>query len=86
MEPPRAMPNNSANVDFQFSNSTRDGSLTKVQNLSPRSYKLENLFTDEIATYTSITMGIHFQYFFYTMKFASFKLVIPILSFGRFLQ
>ena len=31
---------------------------------SSRNCKLENLFTDEIATYTSITAGIQSQYFF----------------------
>ena len=37
--------------------------LKVVQNLTSRIRKLEKLFTDEIATYTSITVGIHSQYF-----------------------
>ena len=64
VEAPRPIPNKTANADFQFSTSTRDGPLTKVQILSSRIYELEKLFSDEIETYTSITVGIHFQYFF----------------------
>ena len=35
-----------------------------MQNLASRICKLEKLFADEITTYTSITAGIHSQYFF----------------------
>ena len=86
MGPPGTKSNNVANVDFQSSTNTRDGRLIKVQNLSSRNSKLEELFTDEIATYTSITGGIHSQYFFHTIKLAGVKLVIRILLFERFLQ
>ena len=37
---------------------------TSVQNLASRICKLEKLFADGITTYTSITAGIHSQYFF----------------------
>ena len=62
--PSRAKANNSANVDFQSSTTTRDGPLTTVQNLSSRISKLQKLFKAEIATYTSITAWIHSRYFF----------------------
>ena len=35
-----------------------------MQNLTSRICKLEKLFADEISAYTSITAGIHSQYFF----------------------
>ena len=75
MGPRRAKPNNSADVYFQSSTTTRDGPLTTVQNLSLRIFTLEKLFTDEVATYLSVTAGIHSQYFPYTAKFVSLKLV-----------
>ena len=37
---------------------------SQVQNLTSRISKLEKFFADEIATYTSLTAGIHSQYFF----------------------
>ena len=60
--------------------------LTRVQNLSLRVSKLEKKFTDELATNTFTTAGIHSQFFSYMIKSANFKLVIQMLSFGRFLQ
>ena len=47
-----------------FSTNIRVGSLATIQNLSSRLSKLEKLFTDEIATYSSVTAGIHSQYVF----------------------
>ena len=64
MGPPRAKTNISANADFQPLLNKQEVSSTTVQNLASRIGKLEKLFTDEIATYTSITAGIHSQYFF----------------------
>ena len=61
---PRAKTNNSANADFQPTINTQEAPPTTVQNLASRICKLDKLFTDEIATYTSITAGIHSQYFF----------------------
>ena len=62
--PPRAKTNNSANSDFQLTPNTQEPLAIKERNLTSRICKLEKLFTDEIATYTSITAGIHSQYFF----------------------
>ena len=64
VEPPRAKTNNSATADFQPTLNTQEAPPTTGQNLTSRNCKLEKLFTDEIATYTSITAGIHSQYFF----------------------
>ena len=64
MGPPRAKTNYSANADSQPILDTQEAPSTTVQNLVSRIGKLEKLFTDEIATYTSITAGIHSQYFF----------------------
>ena len=62
--PPRTKTNNSANVNFQPTQNTKEAPATMVQNLSSRISKLGKLFADEISTYTSITAGIHSQYFF----------------------
>ena len=61
--PPRAKTINSANADFQPTFNTHEAPPITVQNLASRICKLEKLFTDEIATYTSITAGIHSQHF-----------------------
>ena len=62
--PSRAKTNTSANADFQPLLNTQEVPSTAVQNLASRIGKLEKLFADEITTYTSITAGIHSQYFF----------------------
>ena len=62
--PSRAKTNNSANPDFQPLLNTQEVPRTTLQNLASRICKLEKLFADEITTYTSITAGIHSQYFF----------------------
>ena len=64
MGPPRAKTNISTNADFQPLLNTQEVPSATVQNLTARSGKLEKLFTDEVATYTSITAGIQSQYFF----------------------
>ena len=61
---PRTKTNNSAKVDFQPTPNTQEALATMVQNLTSRISKLEKLFADEISTHTSITAGIHSQYFF----------------------
>ena len=61
---PTAKTNNSANVDFQPTSNTQEAPPTTARNLISRICKLEKLFADEISTYTSITAGIHSQYFF----------------------
>ena len=58
--PPRPKTNNTANADFQPIPNTRE---TTIQNLTSRICKLEKLFANEISTYTSITAGVHSQYF-----------------------
>ena len=62
--PPRAKTNNSANADFQPKTNTQEAPPTAVQNLTSRNFKLEKLLADELTTYTSVTSGIHSQYFF----------------------
>ena len=68
-----------------FSLQSTHGKLprTTVQNLTSRICKLEKLFADKIATYTSITAAIPSQDFF-MIKFTSLNLVVPMLSFGSF--
>ena len=66
--PPGEKTNNSANADFQPTPNTEEAPSTTVQNFTLRICKLEQLFTDEIATHTSITEGIHSQYFFLNDK------------------
>ena len=52
--------NNTANADFQPIPNTQE---TTIQNLTSRICKLEKLFANEVSTYTSITAGVHSQYF-----------------------
>ena len=52
--------NNTANADFQPTPNTQE---TTIQNLTSRICKLEKLFANEVSTYTSITAGVHSQYF-----------------------
>ena len=61
---PRAKTTNSANANFQPTLNTQEAPPTTGQNLTSRILKLEKFFTDEIATYTSITARVHSQYFF----------------------
>ena len=64
MGPPRAKTNSSANTDFQPTLNKREAPPTRAQNLASTICKLEKVFADEVTTYTSITAGIHSQYFF----------------------
>ena len=52
--------NNTANADSQLIPNTQE---TTIQNLTSRICKLEKLFANEVSTYTSITAGVHSQYF-----------------------
>ena len=61
---PTTKTNNTANADFQPTANTQEIPSTTVQNFTSRICKLEKLFADEISAYTSITAGIHSQYFF----------------------
>ena len=56
----RTKTNNTANADFQPTPNTQE---TTIQNLTSRICKLEKLFANEVSTYTSITAGVHSQYF-----------------------
>ena len=62
--PPRTETNNTANADFQPTPNTQKAPSAIVQNLTSKICKLEKLFADEISAYTSITAGVHSQYFF----------------------
>ena len=73
--PPRAKTNNSANADFQSSPNRQEAPSTMAQNLTSRISQLENLFADEIATYTTITTGIYSQYLFFYDKTRQFEAV-----------
>ena len=64
MRTSRAKTNNSANAGLHPILNTQEDPPTTVQNLASRICKLEKLFADEKTTYTSITAGIHCQYFF----------------------
>ena len=61
MGQPGAKRDSFANADFQPTLNSQEAPPTTVRNLASRNYKLGKLFTDEIATYTSITAGIHSQ-------------------------
>ena len=52
--------NNTANAESQPKPNTQE---TTIQNLTSRICKLEKLFANEVSTYTSITAGVHSQYF-----------------------
>ena len=60
----RATTNNTANADSQPTPNTQETPSTTVQNLTSRICKMEKLLANEISSYTSITAGIHSQYFF----------------------
>ena len=62
--PPATETTHSASIGFQSSPNIRQAPITTLQNLTSRISKLENVFTDEIATYISINAGIHSQYSF----------------------
>ena len=52
--------NNTANADSQPIPNMQE---TTIQNLTSRICQLEKLFANEVSTYTSITAGVHSQYF-----------------------
>ena len=61
--PPRAKTNNSSNTDFKPTPNMHEAPPITAQNLSSKISKLEKIFADEIAIYTSIAAGIHSKYF-----------------------
>ena len=71
--PPRTKTNNTTNADFQPTPNTQEVPSTTVQNLTSRICKLEKLLANEISAYTSITAGIHSQYFFLDDNFRQFQ-------------
>ena len=81
--PSRAKTNYSANAGFQPILNAQEDPPTTVQTLASRICKPEKLFADEITTYTSITAGIHSQFFSCMIKFASLNLAIQMLPSGK---
>ena len=73
MGPSRAKTNNSTNAGLPPILNTQEDPPATVPNLASRIGKLEKLFADEITTYTSITAGIHSQYFFLYDKIRQFE-------------
>ena len=59
--PARTKTNNTANADFQPTPKTQEAPSTTMQNLTSKICKLEKVFADDMATYTSITAEIHSQ-------------------------
>ena len=64
MGPPITKTNNTTYANPQPTPNLQETPSTTVQNLTSRICKLEKLFADELSAYTSITEGIHSQYFF----------------------
>ena len=61
---PTTKTNNTTNADFKPTTNSQEAPSTTMQNLTTRICKLEQLFANEISNYTSITAGIHSQYFY----------------------
>ena len=57
----RTKTDNTTNADFQTT--SQEVPSATLQNLTTRISKLEKLFANEVSSYTSITAGIHSQYF-----------------------
>ena len=55
--------NNTTNADSQLTPKSQEVPSATLQNLTTRISKLEKLFANEVSSYTSITAGIHSQYF-----------------------
>ena len=66
---PTTKTNNTANAYFQTTPNTQEAPSTTVQNLTTRNCKMEKLVANEISRYTSITAGMHSQYFSLYDKF-----------------
>ena len=65
---PTTKTNNTPNADFKPTSNSQEASSTTMQNLTTGICKLEKLFANEISNYTSITAGVHSQYFFLYYK------------------
>ena len=59
----RTETNNTRNIDSQPTPNSQGAPSATLQNLTTRFSKLEKLFANEVSSYTSITAGIHSQYF-----------------------
>ena len=59
----RTETNNTTNIDSQPTPNSQGAPSATLQNLTTRISKLEKLFASEVSSYTSITAGIHSQYF-----------------------
>ena len=59
----RTKTNNTTNADSQTTPNSQEAPSATLQNLTTRISKLEKLFANEVSSYTSITTGIHSQYF-----------------------
>ena len=55
--------NNTTKADSQLTPKSQEVPSATLQNLKTRISKLEKLFPNEVSSYTSITAGIHSQYF-----------------------
>ena len=62
--PPRSKTSNTTNANPQLTPNLQETPSATMENLTSRFCKLEKLFADELSAYTSITAGIHSQYFF----------------------
>ena len=59
----RTKTNNTTNTDSRPTPNSQEAPSATLQNLTTRISKLEKLFANEVSTYTSITAGVHSQYF-----------------------
>ena len=59
----RTETNNTTNIDSQPTPNSQGAPSATLQNLTTKISKLEKLFANEVSSYTSITAGIHSQYF-----------------------
>ena len=75
--PPRTKTNNTTNANPQPTPNSQEASSTTAQNLISRICNLEKLFADELSAYTSITAGIHSQYFFLYDKYDKLRQLEP---------
>ena len=70
----RTETNNTTNIDSQPTPNSQGAPSATMQNLTTRISKLEKLFANEVSSYTSITAGIHSQYFFLYDKLRQLEL------------
>ena len=66
--PSRTKTTHTANTVFQPIPNAQEAPSTAIQNLTSRICKFQKLFANEVSTYTSITAGVHSQYFLFYDK------------------